>query len=59
MTASFLRSSLFTSVVAFGVALMAAGLGVVLIGIGAALLLAASRLTTALASAPMAVRPSI
>ena len=59
MTASFLRSSLFTSVVAFGVALMSAGLGVVLIGIGAALLLAAGRLTTALASAPMAVRPSI
>jgi hypothetical protein len=37
MTASFLRSSLFTSVVAFGVALMAAGLGVVLILIGIAL----------------------
>jgi hypothetical protein len=44
MTASFLRSSLFTSVVAFGVALMAAGLGVVLIAIGAALMLAAKRL---------------
>lgn len=43
MTASFLRSSLFTSVVAFGVAFMAAGLGVVLIGIGVALLLAAKR----------------
>ena len=43
MTASFLRSSLFTSVVAFGVAFMAAGLGVVLIGIGIALLLAARR----------------
>lgn len=55
MTASFLRSSLFTSVVAFGVALMSAGLGVVLIGIGAALLLAASRLTTALAGAPTSV----
>ena len=37
MTASFLRSSLFTSVVAFGVAFMAAGLGLVLIGIGIAL----------------------
>jgi hypothetical protein len=49
MTASFLRSSLFTSVVAFGVAFMAAGLGVVLIGIGAALSLAARRLSTALA----------
>ena len=48
MTASFLRSSLFTSVVAFGVAFMAAGLGLVLIGIGVALLLAARRLSTAL-----------
>ena len=45
MTASFLRSSLYTSVVAFGVALMAAGLGVVLIAIGVALLLVAKRLT--------------
>ena len=56
MTASFLRSSLFTSVVAFGVAFMAAGLGLVLIGIGVALLLAARRLDTALADvAPMAI----
>ena len=38
MTASFLRASLFTSIVAFGVALMAAGLGVVLILIGIALI---------------------
>jgi hypothetical protein len=37
MTSSFLRSSLFTSVVAFGVAFMAAGIGVVLILIGLAL----------------------
>lgn len=37
MTASFLRSSLFTSVVAFGVAFMAAGLGVVLILVGLAI----------------------
>jgi hypothetical protein len=51
MTASFLRASLFTSVVAFGVAFMAAGLGVVLILIGVALLMIAKRLTreTALA----------
>jgi hypothetical protein len=56
MTASFLRSSLFTSVVAFGVAFMSAGLGLVLIGIGVALLLAARRLSTALAvDAPMSV----
>ena len=50
MTASFLRSSLFTSVVAFGVAFMAAGLGLVLIGIGVALLLAARGISTALAA---------
>jgi hypothetical protein len=37
MTASFLRASLFTSVVSFGVAAMAAGLGLVLILIGIAL----------------------
>jgi hypothetical protein len=37
MTASFLQASLFTSVVAFGVAAMAAGLGIVLILIGVAL----------------------
>ncbi|HSK26058.1 MAG TPA: hypothetical protein VK894_04030 [Jiangellales bacterium] len=37
MTASFLRASLFTSVVAFGVAAMAVGLGIVLVLIGVAL----------------------
>jgi hypothetical protein len=37
MTASFLRASLYTSVVAFGVAAMAAAIGVVLILIGWAL----------------------
>ena len=37
MTASFLRSSLFTSVVAFGVAAMAFGVGLVMIVIGIAL----------------------
>jgi hypothetical protein len=37
MTASFLRSSLFTSVVAFGVAAMAFAVGLVLIVIGLAL----------------------
>jgi hypothetical protein len=37
MTASFLRASLFTSVVSFGVAAMAAGIGVALILIGWAL----------------------
>ena len=38
MTASFLRASLFTSIVAFGVAAFAVGVGVVLIVIGVALL---------------------
>jgi hypothetical protein len=38
MTASFLRASLFTSVVAFGVAALAAGLGVVFILLGIAML---------------------
>jgi hypothetical protein len=38
MSASFLRASLFTSVVAFGVALMAAAIGVVFILIGLALM---------------------
>ena len=38
MTASFLRASLFTSIVAFGVAVFAFGVGVVLIVIGVALL---------------------
>ena len=41
MNASFLRASLFTSVVAFGVALMAAGVGLALILIGMALISAA------------------
>jgi hypothetical protein len=38
MTASFLRASLFTSVVSFGVAALAAGLGLVFLLIGWALL---------------------
>ncbi len=38
MTSSFLRASLFTSVVAFGVAALVAGLGVLFILIGLALL---------------------
>jgi hypothetical protein len=50
MTASFLRASLFTSVVAFGVAAMAVGLGVVLVLIGIALL----RLGRMLVAAPAA-----
>ena len=38
LTASFLRASLYTSVVAFGIALMAGGIGLALVLIGAALL---------------------
>lgn len=38
MNASFLRASLFTSVVAFGVAAMALGVGLVFILVGAALM---------------------
>jgi hypothetical protein len=38
MTASFLRASLFTSVVSFGVAALAVGLGLVFLFIGSALL---------------------
>ncbi len=38
MTASFLRASLFTSVVAYGVSAMSAGLGLILILIGVALM---------------------
>lgn len=42
MNASFLRASLFTSVVAFGVAAMAMGVGLALILIGMALMSAAN-----------------
>jgi hypothetical protein len=43
MTGSFLRASLFTSVVAFGVALMAVGIGIVFVLIGVALMSLARR----------------
>jgi hypothetical protein len=54
MTASFLQASLFTSVVAFGVALMAAGLGVVLILIGVALRSLARRVPVTRTDEPVA-----
>ena len=44
MDASFLRASLFTSVVAFGVAVMAMGLGVLFVVVGIALVILAGRL---------------
>ena len=46
MTASFLQASLFTSVLAFGVAVLAAGMGVVFILIGVALRSIASSMDT-------------
>ena len=52
MSASFLRASLFTSVVAFGVALMAGAIGLVFILIGLALM------SVAKAAEPMASRPT-
>lgn len=52
MNGSFLRASLFTSVVAFGVALLVLGLGVVLIVAGEALRRIAVRLATPVGVAP-------
>jgi hypothetical protein len=54
MSASFLRASLFTSVVAFGVAFMAAGIGVVFILIGLALMSVAKSAAYADAARPRA-----
>jgi hypothetical protein len=54
MTASFLQASLFTSVVAFGVAAMAAGLGIVLILIGVALRSLARRVPVTRTDEPVA-----
>ncbi|GBD86089.1 hypothetical protein BMS3Abin02_02514 [bacterium BMS3Abin02] len=55
MTASFLRASLFTSVVAFGVAAMAIGLGLVLILIGFVVLKAAEGFASLSRRAPTAL----
>jgi hypothetical protein len=52
MTASFLRASLFTSVVSFGVAAMAVGLGIVLLLIGWALLSLAAAVRAVAAGTP-------
>jgi hypothetical protein len=51
MTASFLRASLFTSVVSFGVAFFAAGMGVLMIIVGYVL----RRLSTIVGAVPRAV----
>ena len=50
MTGSFLRASLFTSVVAFGVAAMAIGIGIVFILLGVAVLNLASKPTGAMST---------
>jgi hypothetical protein len=50
MTGSFLRASLFTSVVSFGVATMAMGLGVLVGLIGYVLFLVSRQLSTLSAS---------
>jgi nitrate/nitrite transporter NarK len=54
MNASFLRASLFTSVVAFGVAALVVGLGALFILVGLALLGIDKRLDAQLAPAPAA-----
>jgi len=54
MDASFLRASLFTSVVAFGVAVMAMGLGVLFVVVGIALVILAGRLAQPAPSAASA-----
>jgi len=54
MSASFLRASLFTSVVAFGVAAMAVGVGLALILIGIALASAANAANRAAQVGPTA-----
>ena len=51
MTASFLRASLFTSVVSFGVAAFAAGIGVLMLIIGFALRKVSRLLSTQLVPA--------
>jgi predicted phage tail protein len=57
MTASFLRASLFTSVVSFGVAAMAVGLGIVLVLIGWALL-SVAKAVAAMTTAEPAAAPA-
>jgi hypothetical protein len=55
MTASFLRASLYTSVVSFGVAALAVGLGVLFILFGLALMGIVRQLSTVSAPATVAV----
>ena len=57
MNASFLRSSLFTSVIAFGVAAFAAGMGLMLVLLGWALRAIAARPAVAAASGTAPSQP--
>ena len=59
MDASFLRASLFTSVVAFGVAVMALGLGLVFVIIGIALIILANRLAQPVPESPGPSDPAL
>jgi ABC-type antimicrobial peptide transport system permease subunit len=54
MTASFLRASLFTSVVAFGVAALVVGLGVLFVLLGIAVLALDGKVALATQAAPVA-----
>ncbi len=58
MTADFLQASLFTSVVAFGVAVLAMGLGVMFVLFGVALLAIARSAPRREPSAPDVVQPT-
>ena len=58
MTSSFLRASLFTSVVAFGVAALVVGLGVLFILVGLAIM-ALDRRQRAMAAAGDAPPPAV
>jgi hypothetical protein len=58
MTASFLRASLFTSVVSFGVAALVMGLGVLFIIVGAALLALDRNVARAIAPATEPTEPA-
>ncbi|HEY0217623.1 MAG TPA: aromatic ring-opening dioxygenase LigA, partial [Cellulomonas sp.] len=59
MTASFLRGSLFTSVVAFGVAALVMGLGVLFILVGYAIFALAGRRVATVAEPIAPVEPGL
>ena len=59
MDASFLRASLFTSVVAFGVAALVFGLGIMFLLLGLAVLVIARRLDAMVVTAPPVVADDV